>query len=341
MRILCHAPRVTLRRKDLAAVVSFVADAHHADGPEALSTELLDRLVELVGCEYATFETHDRPRQRITGYVPCSNEGPDAVDSHEREHDYWTTDDPLRPGVAPVYKLSDLFNRRERERIRDERRWNAEFRLVDTLGFRVGDRRTRSGWLQLDSQRRDFDERDRELALVLRPHVETLFRKAISRWQVAELVGALERDGDIATGRAIAVFDTDGRIGHATAEGRRLLATWFGMHDGRLPPELRDWLELVEPGARRVEHRNGSTLTIEAAGEFVLAMRERVSDVPRLTRREREILGLVADGLTNAEIARALWVAPTTVAKHLEHAYAKLGVHSRTAAVARLAKLSD
>jgi DNA-binding CsgD family transcriptional regulator len=59
-----------------------------------------------------------------------------------------------------------------------------------------------------------------------------------------------------------------------------------------------------------------------------------------LTQREREVLGLVAEGLTNAQIARTLWVAESTVAKHLEQAYAKLGVHSRTAAVARLRKLS-
>jgi DNA-binding CsgD family transcriptional regulator len=59
-----------------------------------------------------------------------------------------------------------------------------------------------------------------------------------------------------------------------------------------------------------------------------------------LTRREREVLSLVADGLTNSEIADRLWIAPSTVAKHLEQAYPKLGVHSRTAAIARLAKLS-
>jgi DNA-binding CsgD family transcriptional regulator len=44
----------------------------------------------------------------------------------------------------------------------------------------------------------------------------------------------------------------------------------------------------------------------------------------------------VARGYTNDEVARALWISPGTVRKHLENAYAKLGVSTRTAAVAAL-----
>lgn len=53
-----------------------------------------------------------------------------------------------------------------------------------------------------------------------------------------------------------------------------------------------------------------------------------------LTPREREIVELVAEGKTNAQIATQLWVAPSTVKKHLEHVYEKLGVRGRTAAAA-------
>jgi DNA-binding CsgD family transcriptional regulator len=53
----------------------------------------------------------------------------------------------------------------------------------------------------------------------------------------------------------------------------------------------------------------------------------------RLTPREREVLDLVAEGMTNAQIGAALWISGGTVRRHLENVYGKLGVHTRTAAV--------
>ncbi len=58
-----------------------------------------------------------------------------------------------------------------------------------------------------------------------------------------------------------------------------------------------------------------------------------------LTLREREILHCVAEGRTNAEVAWLLRISPQTVRKHLENAYEKLGVHTRTGAVAALFEL--
>ncbi|MGC4790347.1 response regulator [Micromonospora sp. DT178] len=53
-----------------------------------------------------------------------------------------------------------------------------------------------------------------------------------------------------------------------------------------------------------------------------------------LSRRETEVLQLVADGLSNQQISRRLHLSPATVKTHLVHVYGKLGVDSRTAAVA-------
>jgi two-component system, NarL family, nitrate/nitrite response regulator NarL len=53
-----------------------------------------------------------------------------------------------------------------------------------------------------------------------------------------------------------------------------------------------------------------------------------------LTAREREVLSLLADGLQQDDIAARLFVAPKTVAKHIERILGKLGVHSRAQAIA-------
>ena len=55
-----------------------------------------------------------------------------------------------------------------------------------------------------------------------------------------------------------------------------------------------------------------------------------------LTVQERRVLMQVAAGLSNADIAAMLFVAPSTVRKHLENSYRKLGVTSRLAAVAAI-----
>ena len=54
-----------------------------------------------------------------------------------------------------------------------------------------------------------------------------------------------------------------------------------------------------------------------------------------LTAREHEVLRLVADGRSNAEIARRLFVEQSTVKTHLVHVYRKLEVRSRTQALVR------
>ena len=71
-------------------------------------------------------------------------------------------------------------------------------------------------------------------------------------------------------------------------------------------------------------------ITTEAGGKEVGRERESGS---RLTPREREVIDLVGEGLTNAQIAAQLWISGGTVRRHLENVFAKLGVHTRTAAV--------
>jgi DNA-binding NarL/FixJ family response regulator len=63
------------------------------------------------------------------------------------------------------------------------------------------------------------------------------------------------------------------------------------------------------------------------------------SSAKLVTPREREVLRLVAQGHTNAEIAAVLTLSLSTVKRHIEHVLAKLGVSDRTGAAVRAAEL--
>jgi DNA-binding CsgD family transcriptional regulator len=63
------------------------------------------------------------------------------------------------------------------------------------------------------------------------------------------------------------------------------------------------------------------------------AERRRGGGAPELTQRQRELLRLVADGYTNAQIGRRLGLSEGTVRKHLENIFARLQVSNRAAAV--------
>jgi len=67
----------------------------------------------------------------------------------------------------------------------------------------------------------------------------------------------------------------------------------------------------------------------------------QTSVLDSLTRRERDLLASLADGQTNAQIAKALNISLNTVKFHLKNLYEKLGVNNRAQAVARYLVGSD
>jgi DNA-binding CsgD family transcriptional regulator len=113
---------------------------------------------------------------------------------------------------------------------------------------------------------------------------------------------------------------------------------------------LRVWLPAPVGRARVINlERSGRNFTererslLEFLRPALIKMHEAASSrrrqqglgSPRLTRRETEILGWIADGKTTREIAAILVVSPHTVRKHIEHILEKLDVRTRSAAVAR------
>jgi LuxR family maltose regulon positive regulatory protein len=69
------------------------------------------------------------------------------------------------------------------------------------------------------------------------------------------------------------------------------------------------------------------------AGDGAAQLGNRVSDP--LTSRERDVLAMISQGLSNKRIARALEISPETVKSHVKHIFLKLTVSTRAEAVSR------
>lgn len=119
-----------------------------------------------------------------------------------------------------------------------------------------------------------------------------------------------------------------------------------GRHDAVVPLAEGRFLAAEIPGAQFVEldSRNHILLEHEPAWtrfqdevlEFTGQTASQSAVDPAfdtLSRRERETLALLADGLSNAEIAERLGISEKTVRNHLSHLFDKLGVWSRTQAI--------
>lgn len=148
---------------------------------------------------------------------------------------------------------------------------------------------------------------------------------------------------DVRLGAGIDGLEATRRIAALGLPSRVIM---LSLHD--MPAYVR---EALSAGAGGYVLKDASTAELRGAVGQVMAgqsviplglinavMREGARD-PRpsdllgsLTTREREVLGLVAEGRTNKEIARHLAVSPATIKAHVERIIAKLGVADRTQA---------
>lgn len=96
---------------------------------------------------------------------------------------------------------------------------------------------------------------------------------------------------------------------------------------------LADLVRAVEMVAR-----GGAYVDPVLAGVFATA--SVTAKLPALTQREREVLRLLADGLSNEEIGKRLFISPETVRTHVRKAMAKLEADTRTQAVAKALRQS-
>ena len=135
-----------------------------------------------------------------------------------------------------------------------------------------------------------------------------------------EAIRELRARGVPARVLVLTTFDADADLLDAVAAG----ATGYLLKDA--PGE-----ELVR--AVRSAHRGEAVLSPAVASRLMSRAAAPAVTTPTLSKRELEVLRLVAGGATNREAARTLFISETTVKTHLLHLFEKLGVRDRASAV--------
>ncbi len=133
----------------------------------------------------------------------------------------------------------------------------------------------------------------------------------------AEAIKRLRNDGLDVPVLVFTTYDTDADVVRAVDAG----AIGYLLKDST-PDEIF--------GAVRGAVAGRSVLSPTVASRLVQQM-QRPQEA--LTARESELLSLLAEGMTNRELGKALFISEATVKTHLGHIYAKLGVDTRSAAV--------
>jgi DNA-binding CsgD family transcriptional regulator/tetratricopeptide (TPR) repeat protein len=96
------------------------------------------------------------------------------------------------------------------------------------------------------------------------------------------------------------------------------------------PDDRARLTELLREVSTATEARGLARLAHEAAGLLGQPLPDRVDPLRQLTARELDVVALLAEGRSNIEISRELYISLKTVKSHVSHVLAKLGVSSRT-----------
>jgi DNA-binding CsgD family transcriptional regulator len=208
--------------------------------------------------------------------------------------------------------------------------------------------------IALDRSERGFSPREREILDRLSVPLANTYVAVKSYERLQRVLLATSAQTVEADGTGMLLIDRFARLEYASPNALGIIRRWFERrNDDGLPVVIEEW---IKDGwnTHRDRSRSRPPISMERDGEGLvieqsegpdglgacLHLRERPRPVSirplhvelGLSRREGQILALVASGMTNEGIGRALHISSKTVAKHVERILTKLGVPNRTAA---------
>lgn len=328
-----------LSSADLRAALEFVAEAHSFDGIDAFRHGILPGLEHLVPCD-------------LVGYNEVEPGGgalvvthPEPLEETGAELGRLAHEHPLisvqMNGDNSTYMISDFLSARQFRALELYEVLYSQIGAKDQIAFGL------SGpvviGIAMNRDRRSFTERDRELLDLLRPHLAQAHARALERERSAALLAALE-GGLAERGGAVVLVERGGAVAQLTGAALVLFDRYFPERRGAaLPAAVAEWLEAPGRPAPLLVETPAGVLTVSAqqvGAATALVLDESPAITPErlaplgLTRRQAEVLALFAGGADVGSLAGKLFISQATVRKHLEHIYARLGVHSRAEAIA-------
>lgn len=351
-----------LTQRDFRSVLDFLLRSYALSDFSSLSSHVVSALPRVVPSEITTWnEVHHRQnRVMMVTDPPGSLDFPDSLlifERHMHEHPLILRHQRTRDGRA--YKISDFLTRHKFRRLGLYNEYYRRVGVERQIAFALPTLPALTLGIALNRERRDFSERERLLLNLLRPHLIQVYRNSEAVTLLRAELAALSRATDV-SGRGVVVLTGKLRVSLMTARARELVSGYFGSLRGdqdRLPEVLQRWVRHQQqlftvissdvPGVREplVMEGNKGQLVVRFFSDgplpFLLLderetkLRPAALEPLGLSRREAEVLVWVAGGKSNEEVATILGVSLTTIKKHLERIYIKLGVENRTAATIR------
>lgn len=341
---------------DHTLVLDALVAAAAAPDQDAWVRAALRGVASAVPADVVTLNEVDPVEDRVVYAVePAAWHAPAARERllAELQHEHPLIARYAETGDGSATAISDLVDEGTWHASEIYRRVYAPMGVEDQLSITLPARRpvivaivaSRSEW--------GFSARDRAVLDLLRSHLAHSWRTVRERARMHDLLSVAGR-AMASEGSGIVILGEPPTA--LTPGAMTALYRWYGAPavDSPFPPRVAAWLAAartagdLDPVPPLIARRAGRTAFLRhlpAAGSQPEALVVRVRPgrpeldelaALGLTARESEVLRAVATGASNAEVAARLDISPGTVKKHLDNVYAKIGVGSRTQAVAAL-----
>ena len=357
--------------KDMQQLNQGIGQLYTIHNLDTFGLETLKIIDRLVPTDLPSFQSTHVPTRQISGVALYRSpevftpELTAVVEQHYRQHPIV---EHMEQTFHGAYKISDFVSQQAFHRLEGlYQQCLRPFGIEDQMTlFLPPDHGIRSARLapedetlvgfSLNRAECSFNERDRLILNLLRPH---LFQAYTNAQKYQQLQQTADRVQQSLNSLGVVRLNTEGQIQSIAPQAIIWLETYFAKSTclDQLPDHLWAWVKHqitvdknTDPPATCLPLRiqqAGRELTIRlvikpSQDNYLLLLEEQTLaslnalELLGLSQRETEVLALVVQGKANKSISIQLNIRIGTTRKHLEHIYFKLGVQSRTEAIAHV-----